>query len=70
MKEVLFSMCFIENMEGVLASMHVGAKDEAAQKVPVLRIEYTNRDQVFDSITKAINIMLDRYEEKSGGGGN
>jgi hypothetical protein len=64
MKEVLFSMCFLENMNNVLASMHVGTKDEPVQKVPVLRVEYTNREEVFERLTQAINIMLDRFEEQ------
>jgi hypothetical protein len=64
-KSVLFSMCFIEGIENVLASMHVGMDGEKTDKVPVLRIEYIDRDQVINSMNEAINLMLDKYEEKT-----
>lgn len=62
-KKVLFSMCFTEGMDEVLASMHVGTTDGKPNKVPVLSVDYESREQVLDSITSAINIMLDRFEE-------
>jgi hypothetical protein len=58
-------MCFIEGIENVLASMHVGMDGEKTDKVPVLRIEYIDRDQVINSMNEAINLMLDKYEEKT-----